>query len=431
MATVINVPKDTRFEGFGKGAADFLTEFQKKRDERKRQAAIQNALGTLDDDSSEDDIAKALAPFMDPGDIADMLVKSRSVGARKAPRRITVFGPNNTSKEIEVPFESPSITNVQQLGAVAPGADLTGFSLTKPETASRMNIRGRKITDLVKQGVDRARAVRLVDKFERIEIVPASGFARLVNETTVPPTVTEIPLGQLSDLERSLAATVDEDGAPVTIQTAQDILDEGAAPQATLWDLAVNGTGLWSTIRSGLSRGVGLIPFSQSIPVAEDTINARQGLRLASGELARSMSSVVTGTRAVQEIQNIREEMDFEPGIFDSSQALQARMVAVERSFQQKIRIFKERAEDPNKPEKFRREFGSLGDVLEAFLPTLGVPRNAQVQSPEDVVPEVSAKFGRFAGMTRQELIAVDPQQIPVEERVFLREAYRQLGFIE
>ncbi len=33
MATVINVPRDTRFKGLGKGAADFLTTFAAKREE--------------------------------------------------------------------------------------------------------------------------------------------------------------------------------------------------------------------------------------------------------------------------------------------------------------------------------------------------------------------------------------------------------------
>ncbi len=229
MATVINVPRDTRFGNIGRGLGEGFAAFLKKKEEDKRKKDIKAALDELltkegegvleeaediaEEEPSEEtlerakkaaprvprkselginEILGALGQFMQPQDLAEILIDARSTGAKKAPRTIKVFGADGREKTIEVPFDAAAIANVQQLGAVAPGADLEGFSLTKPVGGGADETdKGRLIAQLVKDGVPRSRAFRLAHKLERIEIVPQLGIARHISSVGIA--VREVP----------------------------------------------------------------------------------------------------------------------------------------------------------------------------------------------------------------------------------------------
>ena len=470
MGTVINLPpRESR--GFGRGLADFLTEFARKRDERKRKEKFQKVISelltteqqneavlppeldiaeeeplesTLEearasagttrvprvDQPSLNEILGTLGEFMQPTDLANALVSARTSGSKRAPRTVTVFSKDGRQKKIEVPVGSPAISNVQQLGAAAPGADLEGFSLTQPGAAPGGDTdTGRLIAQLVKDGEPRSRAFRLAHKLDRIEIVPALGIARYIS--TVGRAVVEIPIGELPDSSKNLpnTTTIEPDGKPTDIKDVEEFLagpdDE---PQLTLMQLATAGTGPFSALRAGLARLAGFTGFPEAFPVPEETINARQGLLFASGTLVRELLGNTSGSiRAQVELENIRSELDFAPAVFDSTPLLQARIVSAHRSFKQKIDELREIGRDPSQGDAFRKDAKAMAQTLENFLPHMGVTAEQQSQSPGDIVPDGDA-FMQFAGMTRDDMLKVDVDQLTPEEVNAFVSAYGAIG---
>ena len=240
------------------------------------------------------------------------------------------------------------------------------------------NVRAQKIRSLQSQGVPLDRAERLVDGFERIEVVPQLGVARYVN--VVSGSVDEVPLGMLSDGERAFAAP---QGQPAPEQP----VTQSQAPSMGLYEAAELGTGPYSALRDLGSRAAGFDPTG-SAPIAERTIEARSVIELSNRNLLRSLSN--NPRFPVAEMNRIREQTQIEPSAFDSPRRLSARLKEVETYISGEMEAARRVANDPNTPMAQRQAYRQAADDMENYLSRFGPrPGEARPQQPtmQDDVP--------------------------------------------
>jgi len=148
----------------------------------------------------------------------------------------------------------------------------------------------------------------------------------------------------------------------------------------------------------------------------------------ASGNLSRELAGNTSGSiRAVAEIDKIRSELDFEPAVFDSSTALQARIISAHRSMKRKIDDLRDIGNDPAQGDAFRKDSKAMAQILENFLPSMGVTPDQQSKSPGDIVPD-SGAFMQFAGMTRDDMLKVVVDHLSPEEVNAFISAYAAIG---
>ncbi|WP_373054604.1 hypothetical protein [Thioalkalivibrio sp.] len=249
------------------------------------------------------------------------------------------------------------------------------------------NVRAQKIRSLQIQGVPLARAERLVDKFERIEVVPQLGVARYINEVT--GTVDEVPLGMLSDAERAFATTPSQP-AP------EQPVAQSRAPSMGLYEAAELGTGPYSALRDLGSRAAGFDP-TESVPIAEETIEARSVIELSNRNLLRSLSN--NPRFPVAEMNRIREQTQIEPSAFDSPRRLRSRLREVENYIQGEMESARRVANNPNTPMAQRQAYRQAADDMENYLSRFGprpgesAPQQPMLQDdvPMEPPPEVPA----------------------------------------
>lgn len=203
--------------------------------------------------------------------------------------------------------------------------------------------REREIQGLVERGIPEEQASDIVDGRLKIEIVPETGRARLIN--TVTQEVEEIPItGNQEDIPRPEAGN-------------------------TLYDIAPLATGAESAVKSGVSGVSGQLGG----PVAEDTIKARSTLKTATGELIRALS--INPKFPVGEIKRIKEEVDIEPSAFDSGESLRARMEALDKSLRRRAAQAERDASDPSLPEQVQSDQAANASAIKNFITTMGVPQ--------------------------------------------------------
>ena len=234
------------------------------------------------------------------------------------------------------------------------------------------NVRMQKLRSLQAQGVPLDRAERLVDGFERIEVVPQLGVARYVN--VVSGTVDEVPLGTLTDLERAFATQP---------RSTQPQAQHPSSGQVGLYEAAERGTGPYSAFYDLASRLAGFDPTG-SVPIAERTVEARAALELSNRNLVRALSN--NPRFPVAEMERIRQQTQIEPGVFDSPQRLTTRLMQVEDYIAGEMQAARRIANDPNTPMAQRQAYRHAADDMENYLarfgPRPGSPRQSVPQTP-------------------------------------------------
>ena len=205
-------------------------------------------------------------------------------------------------------------------------------------------------------------ATNLVDGNIRIEIVPATGKARAINDITGE--VSEVPLGQVG------AVT-----PPPQEETLFEIVERG------------NTAGIFPAAKALVGRTVG-----QAFEGAIDPqlVEDRQAINLALLGLIRSLA--INPRFPVAEMERIREEIEIAPAVWDSPGALLARMKAVRKGLEIRQANEQNAADDPNLPQKTRAAGAQAATHIGNFLNRLGTPLDAEPQLPTGV-PAGSTKL--------------------------------------
>lgn len=242
----------------------------------------------------------------------------------------------------------------------------------KPEKDA--GVRERKIADLtarfVASGMDNASAAAkaqdIADGNLRIEVVPGLGVVREVN--VVSGTAREVQL---------------DEGQSAVV---------GAVPQTTLFQLAQTGAiaGVFPGAQEALGRTAGQIP---GVPVATDVIQARQEVQVAQNELVRALS--VNRRFPSTEMERIRKEIQIEPAMMDSTEALLARMKGMDKSLRVRLANEEATAKNPNLPQQMRADAIQSSRDIRNFLNRLGVPGRENQPAPPDGLPPGAQKIGK------------------------------------
>ena len=241
-------------------------------------------------------------------------------------------------------------------------------------------VREGKIADLMDQGLSRADSANIADGNVKIEVLE-SGVARLTN--VVDGSVKEVP-----------------------IQPSGEAIP-GPEEGQTLFELAPLATGLTSGISAGISRVGGQF----AAPVNEEVLQARQTLRIAKNGLIRSLS--INPRFPVAEIKRIEGEVNLDPSLFNSPEAMQADMIAMDRALRLRMNQELRDANDPSMSEDKRGDARSAASDINNFLTQLGVPEELDASLITiDTIPTLSKiDLNRFIqSATDEELNALSPE---------------------
>lgn len=173
------------------------------------------------------------------------------------------------------------------------------------------------------------------------------------------------------------------------------------APQrdGTLYDQADLATGVLSGARELASRTFGQIP---GVPIAEKTVSARNTMKMETQQLINSLR--VNPRFSEGERASLKKDVEFDPSVFDSPRALQARMRSMDSVLRGRLENEQRTAQDSGIPSDARAAALNNVNIIRNFLNTLGTPQgNAQAQpaggSDSDLfqfmTPEERALFGQ------------------------------------
>lgn len=216
-----------------------------------------------------------------------------------------------------------------------------------PRAQSEGDQRDRKIQSIMAQGLDRNQAANIVDGNVDIKINENTG--RIVLTDLVTRQVTELPVGSATDQR-------------VVVPPSESLYSQ----------VGEGATGVVPGALEAASRVTGQL----GLPVAKKTIEVRQGLRTAQGEMIRALA--INPKLPVAEINRIRKEIDIDPSLFDSTDALKARMRSMDNSLRRRLAQAERDANDPNLPEDLRSAQAQNAAAMRNFLDQLGAPQESQ-----------------------------------------------------
>lgn len=216
-----------------------------------------------------------------------------------------------------------------------------------PRAQSEGDQRDRKIQSIMAQGLDRNQAANIVDGNVDIKINENTG--RIVLTDLVTRQVTELPVGSATDQR-------------VVVPPSESLYSQ----------VGEGATGVVPGALEAASRVTGQL----GLPVAEKTIAVRQGLRTAQGEMIRALA--INPKLPVAEINRIRKEIDIDPSLFDSDDALQARMRSIDNSLRRRLAQAERDTNDPNLPEDLRSAQAQNAAAMRNFLDQLGARQESQ-----------------------------------------------------
>ena len=302
-------------------------------------------------------------------------------------------------------FVTLGAEEVQQLGlpqdAVVQVDARSGEIHMRYTPSADQDQRDRRINDMVAQGVDRDRAVRLADGLEDM-IITDQGFARHVDR--VDGTVSEVPLSAMG---------ADTPTTAETAETAETVSGEGETPpDETLWQATERATGVASGVASGLARTIGQIP---GVSVGQEAEAARSKIRLAGQELIRSMS--INPRFPEGEMQRLERMSELDPSILDSPEAMRTRMRQLDRYLRTRLENAERDAQDRSLDEELRSNQRQNASAIRNFLPTLGVPQEPEARLGADTIRQMSV----------EEIGALDFEELSDDELEAARQRYHEL----
>lgn len=230
----------------------------------------------------------------------------------------------------------------------------------KPERDTALEAKINEITTSL--GVDRKTAAEIATGTVRVVIEPTTQQPYLVNLATQ----TARPIGP--DMPR--AAPTPSTRAPQAPAVTQSAPEQAEPqPRIRLWGLAERSAGAIPALKEVASGVTGQI----GLPVATETIDARQTFRTAQNDFIRALS--INPRFPVAEMERLRKETSIEPGVFDSPEALRARMRAVDRYLRGRLENEIRASQDTSLPVETRRAAAQAANDIRNFLDIMGVPQ--------------------------------------------------------
>lgn len=258
------------------------------------------------------------------------------------------------------------------------------------------DVRERRIRSLVDNpelNLSRGDAEGIVDGFVRMDVSPETGRVTLTDIRT--GTAREVPKQPNAPQGRA-------GGERLSLEDAA----RSAPPEQrdeTLFEQAQEGTGLWSAILSGLSIASGTFGG----PVAEETLQARQQLTTATGDLVRALS--INPRFPVAEIERIREEANTLPSITAPPSVMRERMKSLDASLRRRMERARQDAATASLPESTRAAQAQNAQAIAGFLQELGVP--------QEEASRQEAGTGAEEASTRQQVSSELPEGLPEGSR--------------
>ena len=154
-------------------------------------------------------------------------------------------------------------------------------------------------------------------------------------------------------------------------------------PEDTLFETVEEGTFGATGLVPALLAGASVVTGSVGLPIAEETVAARQTLRVHQQELIRALS--INPRFPVAEMEAIKKEINLSPKILDNGPLLQTRMKAVDKGLRVRLQKEKRAAGNSRLPRRTRQDALDAANDIQAFLDILGVPEeDFNVLTPED-----------------------------------------------
>ena len=257
----------------------------------------------------------------------------------------------------ELPYEVDGSNVVRAISEVRRGLE-AGGDLPPVQGGTKEEMIRR--TMRAYPGISYQEAQSHADGITQIVTDPQTGLHTLVNKIT----------GQGRIIDTPLPTPQQPQPAPEG-QTLQELAESGDVA-----GFAPAGRELWSTL-------AGQIP---GVPVAKETIQARQRFRTELQSLVRALAN---NPRFPQgEMERIRQEINIAPSAWDSREALLARMQSIDVSLRQRLANEERASRDISLPLKARQDAARAANNIRNFIEIMGVPQAGEeagdALSPED-----------------------------------------------
>ena len=216
------------------------------------------------------------------------------------------------------------------------------------------DVRSRKISDLMEQGLTKSQAVNLVDGYVKQEISEKTG--KVVKLDQVANTASEVSLSG---------------GSPETPTPREG---------QTLRELANVATGIVPGITSSVAAGLAL----GNVDTSEKATAAQQTFQTHTTALIRALS--INPRFPVAEMERIQKEVNIKPSMFQGGPTLIKKIDSLDESLQLRLDQAARDANDPNLDVETRQAQGANASALKNFLAILG-------GNPEDSADPITSEI--------------------------------------
>lgn len=216
----------------------------------------------------------------------------------------------------------------------------------------------KKIEMMVRQGIPLGTATKIATGVYTVSRDVVTGVAEVIDKST-GKRVGDMPASQPEARPEGVPEAA-QPGAPQP---------ESAPKPKTLWGLTDLTAGIGPTAGELGEKTLGQIP---GVSVAPQMTEARQFMRAAQNDLIRALS--INPKFPVSEINRLRSEIDIEPKLLDSPEALRGRMKAINQYLKQKIVNEEDAAANASLPADTRKASAQAANDIKNFLNILGVP---------------------------------------------------------
>jgi len=159
--------------------------------------------------------------------------------------------------------------------------------------------------------------------------------------------------------------------------TERKLVSEGAKPikeaakngKKTIWEYSELGTGIVSAAKAAGSVVTGTV----GLPVAGETLQARQFIQSSQNDLIRSLS--INPRFPVGEINRLKEEVNIAPTVFDNPKMMRERIIAIDDYLRRRVEKEKDVANDETMPANDRKAAKSAAKDINYYLKLLGAPK--------------------------------------------------------
>ncbi len=186
--------------------------------------------------------------------------------------------------------------------------------------------------------------------------------------------------------------------------TQRPLIEVGVTPQGepsakpvnkTIWELSGQSTGIVSAAKAVGSIATGTV----GLPVAKDTLYARQYVEGAQNDLIRSLS--INPRFPVGEMERIKKEVNLSPTVFDNPPMMRQRILAINDYLNKRVENEDVAAKDPSLGVEARKNARTAAKDIRNFLTILGAPKIVKSEEDYNALP-AGASYLTGDGITRR-----------------------------